>query len=205
MPFTIMDRPCNILKGISLTKKVVHFGLFLAFLVLSTFALLDLFSGTKTIQVNKINQEFITNFPSFSVCSEVFVNQSQLQNGVLNQIPFEISVFAGLKYKSSKKWILWINMLNQNELMDHIDGSWDTYCKPFSFFSLGCLPCLTFRFNSFKRQDVEKADVGAYFKKTSDDEYGVMLTLHDRNQSLLLIDSFDWSHTFFFAYRPGIK
>ena len=205
VPFTIMERPCNTLKGISLAKKVVHFGLFLGFLVLSTLAFLDLYSGTKTIQVNKIKQEFITNFPSFSVCTEVFVNQSQLANGVLDQLPFKTRVFAGLKYKSNRKWILWIDMLNQNELMDHIDGSWDTYCKLFSFHTAGCLPCLTFRFNSFKMKDVEKANFGAYFEKTSDDEYGVLVTLHDQNQSMLLKDSFDWSHTFYLAYRLGIK
>ena len=205
MYYANMERPRTTLKVISWTKKTFHFGLLIAFLILSGIALRDLLSGAKTIQVNKVNQEFIENFPSFSVCAYKFMNQSQLGNGKLNKttLPFETRVFAGFKYKSNKKWILNIDLLNKDESIDHLDGEWDLYCKPFSLYTPECLPCLTFRFHSYKRQDIEKADLGIYIEQVSDEELGVLFTLHDKNQSLLLKDSFDWSHTFYHEYSPG--
>jgi len=201
-----MERPCNTLKIVSWTKKSFHFGLLVGFLVLSGTALRDLYSGTKTIQVNKIKQEFITNFPSFSVCSENFnITQKSLHNGVLNNEPFKVQAHTGFKYKSKKKWIIDIDMQNQSALMDHLDGEWDTFCKSFTMYTPACIPCLTFRFNSYKRQDVEKAYFAIHKTQNSIDEHGVLLTLHERNQSLLLHDSFDWSHTLYLQYRSGLK
>ena len=69
-----MDRASNILKVISLTKKALHLGLFIGFVLLSSFALKDLTSHDKTIQVNKINQNYVSNFPSFTVCFALMEN-----------------------------------------------------------------------------------------------------------------------------------
>jgi len=71
-----------------------HFALSLGFLALSGFALRDLLSGETTINVSKVYPEFVDTFPSFSVCTstDFNFNANQLQNGVLNQIPFEVEI-----------------------------------------------------------------------------------------------------------------
>ena len=198
---------CTTLKVISWTKKTLHFGLFIAFLVLSSFALQDLLSGDKIIQLNKVNQEFITNFPSFTLCPYQFINKTQLYNGELskNILPFQAKISAGFKYKSSRKWVD-VDLLNQTEMKNHLDGQWDLNCRSLVIKQTpDCMPCLTFRYNSLRSQDIQKAKVRFYMKQTSVEELGVLFTIHAKNQALLLRDSVDLSRTYSRDYSHGKK
>ena len=196
-----MDRASNILKVISLTKKALHLGLFIGFVLLSSFALKDLISHDKTIQVNKINQNYVSNFPSFTVCFDgKYLNHTQLQNGAMNQTPNALEIIAFIKLESEKDWTF-VNMLNSSEFNEYFDGTWDWLCKTFSFNSkLQCLPCFTIRINFLKHYDVEKGGFHVKMKKRSENELGLIVSLHDANQSLLLKDSFDWSNTFLYNH-----
>ena len=198
-----MERTCNILKIISLTKKALHVGLFIGFVLLSSLALKDLVSYDKTIQVNRINQEYISNFPSFTVCtSGKFLDPKQLQNGVMNQTPIALEIQASIKSESKKKWTT-VNMLNHSDFIDHFDGRWDWLCKTWSWYSSKCVPCFRLQINYSKHYDVVKATYHIVVKQLSEKEYGPLVTLHDTNQSLSFRDSFEWSNTFFYPYRTG--
>ena len=203
-----MERTCNILKIISLTKKALHVGLFIGFVLLSSFALKDLLSNDKTIQVNKISQKYISNFdfPSFTVCSDgKYLNQKQLQNGAMNQIPIALEIEAFIKPESENTW-RFFNMSNQSEFLEHFDGTWDWLCKTNFFKSPFCLPCFTLRISFSKHYyDVEKAAFGITMKQRSETEHGTIVILHDTNQSLLFEDSFDWSNAFLYSYISGIQ
>ena len=198
-----METTCNILKVISMTKKGLHFGLVIGFVLLSSFALKDLVSYDKTIQVNKFNQNYIRDFPSFTVCtSGLFLDPNQLQSGVMNKTPIDLEIQAFIKSESEKNWTSF-NMLNQSEFNEHFDGTSDWLCKTWSWYSPKCVPCFRLGIHSSKHYEVVKASYHVVVKQLSENEYGPLVTLHDTNQSLSFRDSFEWSNTFFYPYRTG--
>ena len=199
-----MEITCDILKVISMTKKGLHVGLFIGFVLLSSFALKDLVSYDKTIQVNKFNQNYIRDFPSFTVCtSGLFLDPNQLQNGVMNQTPIDLEIQAFINSESEKNWTSF-DMLNQSEFNEHFDGSFDWSCKTwYWYYSTKCLPCFRLRIHSLKDFDVVKAIYFVKVNQLSENEYGPIVTLHDSNQSLSLRDSVEWTNTFFYPYRTG--
>ena len=102
-----------------MTKKGLHVGLVIGFVLLSSFALKDLVSYDKTIQVNKFNQNYIRDFPSFTVCtSGLFLDPNQLQSGVMNKTPIDLEIQAFIKSESEKNWTSF-NMLNQSEFNEN--------------------------------------------------------------------------------------
>ena len=62
-----------------------HFALFAGFVILSGFALNDVISGDTTTNVLKVNQEYISTFPSFSMCTSKLKNSTELRNGIWNE------------------------------------------------------------------------------------------------------------------------
>ena len=188
-----------------------HFALFLGFLILSGFALKDALSGETTISVSKVKQDYVANFPSFSVCTNRGLNESQLQNGVMNEIPFEVKLRANFKVHG--KWQGWygIDVMNESEFSDYVSGTWYLNCKPYMpYFYPGCVPCLTYNIVSLKTAHVEKAELTFTVKPDRDLEeeesaQSAFVTFHNSRQSLMLKDSFDWSRSFFYTFRPGIS
>ena len=182
-----------------------HFALSLGFLALSGFALKDLLSGETTINVSKVYPEFIDTFPSFSVCTSTNFNfnANQLQNGVLNQIPFEVEItLTDLKLVGEGKPDT-VNMMNKSQILDYFDGSWNVECKAYDHTEpMVCIPCIVYRIESLKLRGIERAMVDIKVNQTNESN-GIVVAIHDSKQSLVLKQNFDWSQSFYFGFRPG--
>ena len=150
----MVETNCSCVQTFHLIKKLIHFCLFSAFLVLATFGLKDVLSGETTFVVSKIARP--VTLPSFTICpfghNQTFLDKSLLSQGVLTKkrLPFALNVSLWLQTEEDGKFT-GFDLLNANVLHEQlnttIDESWERYCKiyPPTTNLDSCVPCLTFR------------------------------------------------------------
>ena len=71
---------------------------------------MDVLSGETTINVSRVKHEYITTFPSFTICTRHELNSTQLKNGTLNQFPLEMELQINATVWNPKEQQ--INMMN---------------------------------------------------------------------------------------------
>ena len=147
---------CSLVQTFQYFKRLIHFSLFSAFLVLATMGLKDLLSEETTFLVSRTMRP--VTLPSFTVCpygwNQTFLDKSLLSQSILTKgkWPFlaDVKVKAALQSKEDGQW-KFINLLNaddlKNQLNTTIDETWKHHCKiyPPSTNLDSCMPCLTFR------------------------------------------------------------
>ena len=193
----------------------LHFALFLGFLALSGLALMDVLSGETTINVSRVKHEYITTFPSFTICTRHELNSTQLKNGTLNQFPLEMELQINATVWNPKEQQ--INMMNESQFMNFFEGARYVQCKPYDPFDDDkydnnsdmlpfCVPCLVFNIASIKVKKVQRGHIGMKAYPSNDQErVDIIITFHDHMQSLMLLQGFDWSHSLWFEFRPEVN
>ena len=189
-----------------------HFALFAGFVTLSGLALNDVISGDTTINVLKVNQEYISTFPSFSMCTTKLINSTDLQGGIWNET---IETVFGVKLDLIAS--VWtpkmqnINLMDKSKVLEYFDSSWNVQCKPLDDFDVDdkidrpiCMPCLVYKIESLKIKEVERGHVGIQLFPIQQN-VRVILTFHDNLQSLTLMQGFDWSHSVYLVFRPEVS
>ena len=145
----------------NLIKKLIHFCLFLAFLILTIKGLKDLLSGQTTFLVSRIPNN--VTLPSFTICphgaKETFLDKKLLSQKLLKKgkMPFPIEVLAFMQSQKDADYTTF-SLLNEELLKTNLNATfeeiWDFHCKiyPPSTNLDSCTPCLTFKNPTFDGQ-----------------------------------------------------
>ena len=145
---------CTMTNTFYLTKKLIHFCLFLAFLILTIKGLNDLLSGQTTFLFTKIPNN--VTLPSFTICphasNETFLDKKLLSQNLLKKgkLPFPFDVSAFMQSQKDAKYTTF-SLLNEEALKNNLSSTfeeiWEFHCKiypPSTNFD-SCTPCLTFK------------------------------------------------------------
>ena len=145
---------CTMANTFYLTKRLIHFCLFLAFLILTIKGLKDLLSGQTTFLFTKIPNN--VTLPSFTICPHE-VNGSFLDKKLLSknlfkkgELPFPIDVSAIMQSQLDGKYNA-SNLLNEDVLKNDFNATfeeiWDFHCKIYPPVTNldSCTPCMTFK------------------------------------------------------------
>ena len=152
----------TVVNMFNLIKKLVHFCLILAFLILAITGLKNLLSEQTTFLVSRIPKN--VTLPSFTICPLGFFNQIILNKKLLSQnllkkgkLPFPIGVWASMQSQIDGN-ITYFNLTNEEVLKKNFNATfediWDIHCMinpPFTTLD-SCTPCLTFKNPTFKEQ-----------------------------------------------------
>ena len=145
---------CTMTNTFYLTKKLIHFCLFLAFLILTIKGLKDYFSGQTTFLLSRIPKN--VTLPSFTICphasNETFLDKKLLSQNLLKKgkLPFPFDVSAFMQSQKDAKYTTF-SLLNEEALKNNLSSTfeeiWEFHCKiypPSTNFD-SCTPCLTFK------------------------------------------------------------
>ena len=145
---------CRMVNTFNVIKKLIHFCLFLAFLILTIKGLKDLLSGQTTFLVSRIPNN--VTLPSFTICphgwKETFLDKKLLSQNLLKKgkLPFPIDVSAVAQSQITGTYTTF-NFLNEEALNNYFNATfeeiWEFHCKiyPPSTNLDSCTPCLTFK------------------------------------------------------------
>ena len=136
------------------TKRGIHLGLFIAFLVLSSLAVKDLFSYETTFKTTQETRDIVV--PSFTACirssldgdTSYFDAKSLTEGemGVRNKTLFPFPLSAELFLKRGNQLII-IDLANEtivrNEFNVTLENIWSSYCKVYYNINDTCWPCIT--------------------------------------------------------------
>ena len=152
---------CTMTNTFYLTKKLIHFCLFLAFLILTIKGLKDYFSGQTTFLLSRIPKN--VTLPSFTICphgsNETFLDKKLLSQNLLKKgkLPFPIDLWAIMQSQIDGN-LTYFNLTNEKVLKKTFNATfgdiWDIHCmiNPPSTTLDSCTPCLTFKNPTFKEQ-----------------------------------------------------
>ena len=153
---------CSLVNIFNFIKKLIHFCLFLVFLILTINGLKNLLSGETTFLVSTRIPTNVT-LPSFTICpyayNETFLDKKALAKKVLSKgkLPFSIDVSAYMQSQKDGGYTIF-NLLSNEDLKEHFNATfeevWDFQCKiyPPSTNLDSCTPCLTFKSPAFEGQ-----------------------------------------------------
>ena len=159
---SISSYNCSLANIFNLIKKLIHFCLFLAFLILTILGLINLLSEETTFLVSTRIPNNVT-LPSFTICphaiNETFLDKKLLAMIVLSKekLPFPIDVSALMQSQKDGGYTTF-NLLSNEILKEHFNATfeeiWDFHCKiyPPSTNLDSCTPCLTFKSPAFEGQ-----------------------------------------------------
>ena len=131
---------CNCVKVVKSFKFIIHFGLFIAFVILTALALRDLLSEKTTFHVSQEYKESLV-LPSFTACL-----YPQKFDGMLDESTL---ASKGPKILSDMNWgqfSLKVKYLDGSENSLDIGKYYNTekYCKPQTINIKTCVPCLSY-------------------------------------------------------------
>ena len=150
---------CSVVNIFNLIKKLVHFCLILAFLILTTIGLKNLLSGQTTFLVSRIPKN--VTLPSFTVCphghNQIFLNKKLLSQNLLKKgkLPFPLDVSVLMQSQINGRYTTF-SLLNEEVLKNNFNATfeeiWEFHCKiyPPSTNVDSCTPCLTFKNPTFE-------------------------------------------------------
>ena len=157
----VSSKNCSVVNIINLIKKLVHFCLISAFLILTIRELKNFLSGQTTFLVSRIPKN--VTLPSFTVCplgiNQIILNKTLLSQKLLNKrkLPFPINVWAIMQSQIDGK-VTTFNLMNEKVLKKNFNATfgevWEMHCKmnpPLTTLD-SCAPCLTFKNPTFKEQ-----------------------------------------------------
>ena len=159
---SISSYNCSLANIFNLIKKLIHFCLFLAFLILTILGLMNILSGETTFLVSTRIPSNVT-LPSFTICphasNETFLDKKLLAKNLLSKriLPFPINVSAWMQSRMDGQYTTF-DLLSEEVLKNKFKASfheiWDFHCKiyPPSTNLDSCTPCLTFRNPTFEGQ-----------------------------------------------------
>ena len=143
----------NMLKIISVIKKLLELALFTAFLYMTMKALCNLFSSRTTLITSKERRN-VTFLPAFSVCDNWNImvdgfDKKDLANGLMGKgikLPFAVSFRLTLTMNDD---FVSMNLKNESAIQNYIhvgqiEKMWTLQCKPFTKWYEYCMPCITF-------------------------------------------------------------
>ena len=145
----------NILKIISVIKKLLELALFIAFLYMTMKALCNLFSSRTTLITSKERRN-VTFLPAFSVCDNwnIMIDGFDKKNladglmgkGIIKQ-PFPVSFRLTLSLENDN--VVSMNLKNESAIRNfihvgQIEDMWTLQCRPFAKWYEYCMPCITF-------------------------------------------------------------
>ena len=159
---SISSYNCSLANIFNLIKKLIHFCLFLAFLILTILGLINLLSEETTFLVSTRIPSNVT-LPSFTICphasNETFLDKKALAKNLLSKrkLPFPIDVSAFMQSRMDGQYNNF-DLMSGEVLKNNFNASfneiWDFHCKiyPPSTNLDSCTPCLTFRNPTFEGQ-----------------------------------------------------
>lgn len=151
----------TVVNMFNLIKKLVHFCLILAFLILAITGLKNLLSEQTTFLVSRIPKN--VTLPSFTICPlgfhQIILNKKLLSQNLLKKgkLPFPIDVWASMQSQIDGN-LTYFNLINEEVLKKNFNATfgdiWDIHCmiNPPSTTLDSCTPCLTFKNPTFKEQ-----------------------------------------------------
>ena len=168
----------NVLKIISIIKKLFLAALFVAFLYLSVKALIHVFSFRTILVVSKEHRN-ITSLPAFSVCENIWhismgFGKKDLVNGSMElksfAVKFEVNLYVdeGNGVTSRTK----IDLMDDSNIQNNFHNMtfadlWTLQCKPFILGNSNCMPCITFNGAHLKKQSIELVRVNFHNQNIS--------------------------------------
>ena len=170
-----MVEEVNMLKIISVIKKLLELALFVAFLYMSVKALMDVFSFRTTLITTKEHRN-VTLLPAFSVCENWAYkvkgfDKKDLVNGSMVMQSFKmkfnhISVLLFFNGGKGGTDMQTFNLMDDVEIQKYLHDVnpvdvWTLQCKPFSKGNSRCMPCITFNGAHLKTQGIETVVVNS--------------------------------------------
>ena len=164
----MVETNCTLARIFQPIKKLIHFCLFSAFLVLAILGLIDLLSGQTTFLVSRVSRP--VSLPSFTIClhgDNHNLDKNLLSQGTMTKenFPLAIQTSAILQSKEDARYTI-VNLLDADDLKSQflnskIDESWERHCKiyPPRTNLDSCTPCLSFRNPSLNDGDFASATV----------------------------------------------
>ena len=145
---------CSVFNIISAIKKLIHLGLFVEFIVMSSFAIRDLLSNETVFR--KSTEQHQLSFPSVTFCPyfDGLFTAEDLVKGKMTNSTWPIEIFSILELKNGTKDR--INMTNSIDIGTYFNSTFDTiwkpYCKMIYPINDRCRPCFVFNAPKIKVQ-----------------------------------------------------